>query len=276
MTTQFLQQPEGKIAYESTGNGPLVICVPGMGDLRGSYRFLTPQLVEAGFRVVAMDVRGHGESDTDWSDYSVIGVGQDILALIRELNAGSAVVVSNSMGSGAAVLAATGYPELIRGLVMLGPSTHGQITGFFRQVVNALFARPWGPSAWILYFKSLYKTRKPLDLPDYTAALKQNLSQPRRMEALHHMMLASQMAAAERLEQIRVPALVLMGTKDPDFKDPLGEARWVAQKVQGSYHMIEGAGHYPHVEMPEVTGPRVVGFIQQFQTEATHGALLHS
>src|SRR5512133_3503409 len=102
MTTQFLHLAEGKIAYESTGAGPLVICVPGMGDLRQSYRFLTPQLIEAGFRVVTMDVRGHGESDTGWSDYSEAGVGQDILALIRELNSGPAIVVSNSMGGGAA------------------------------------------------------------------------------------------------------------------------------------------------------------------------------
>jgi len=47
MTYSQLQRPEGRLAYEVTGtSGPLVICVPGMGELRQSYRLLTPLLVE--------------------------------------------------------------------------------------------------------------------------------------------------------------------------------------------------------------------------------------
>lgn len=276
MTTQFLYRSEGKIAYEITGAGPLVICVPGMGDLRSSYRFLKPQLVQAGYRVITMDLRGHGESDTGWSDYSVAGVGQDILALIHELNEGPAIVVCNSMGGGAAVWAAAEDPGAVRGLVMLDPAVHGEITGLFRQVVNVLFVRPWGPSAWAMYFKSLFKTRKPHDLPEYAAALKQSLSRPGRIEALHQMMLASQSASAERLSRVHSPALVIMGSKDPDFKDPQGEAQWVAQQLGASYEMIEGAGHYPHVEMPDVTIPKVIAFMKQFEAEVVNDAVVRA
>ena len=44
-----------------------------------------------------------------------------------------------------------------------------------------------------------------------------------------------------------------MGTQDPDFPDPAKEAQWVADQVKGRVEMIEGAGHYPHTEFPEVT-----------------------
>ena len=38
MTTQYLRLQDGKIGYEENGSGPLVVCVPGMGDLRGECR----------------------------------------------------------------------------------------------------------------------------------------------------------------------------------------------------------------------------------------------
>src|ERR1700741_3768882 len=65
-STQFLKLPDGQIAYDDPGgSGPLVICVPGLGDMRAQYRFLAPKLAAAGFRVVTMDLRGQGESSAD-------------------------------------------------------------------------------------------------------------------------------------------------------------------------------------------------------------------
>src|SRR5580692_1226207 len=78
--TQFLKLPDGQIAYDdSGGTGPLIICVPGLGDVRQQYRFLAPRLVAAGFRVVTIDLPGHGESSVDWPDYSPAAVGADIV-----------------------------------------------------------------------------------------------------------------------------------------------------------------------------------------------------
>ena len=74
------------IAYDSAGSGPLVVGLPGLGDVRQQYRFLAAQLVEAGYRVVTMDIRGQGESSVGWPAYSVAGVGSDILALIQDLH----------------------------------------------------------------------------------------------------------------------------------------------------------------------------------------------
>jgi len=272
MTTQLLEVRDGKLAYDSTGFGPLVIAVPGMGDLRAGYRFLTPQLAAAGYRVASMDVRSHGESSIQWPDYTVAGIGQDILALMRAMNAGPAILIGNSMAAGAAVWAAAEAPELVNAMVLLGPAVRGEVGSAYRLLLTALFARPWGPSAWLAYFKTLFPTHKPADYAAYTTALKQNLSMPGRMEALQQMLIASKMASESRLKQVSAPTLVIMGTKDRDFKDPTAEARWVAGEVKGTFEMIEDAGHYPHVEMPEIVGPRIIEFVKTLTPEVEHAA----
>jgi pimeloyl-ACP methyl ester carboxylesterase len=266
MTTSFLDSKNGKLAFDDQGQGPLVICVPGMGDVRGEYRFLVPQLVEAGFRTVSLDVRGHGESSPGWDDYSVAGVGADILALIRHLQAGPAVVIGTSMAAGAAVWAAAEAAELVSALVLIGPFVEGSASGIQKVIFSVLFARPWGPAVWQKYHASLFPTRKPDDFGAYSAALRANLSAPGRMEALRKMMLASKESSGQRLNKVTTPALILMGGKDPDFKDPLAAASKVAGQVHGTYRMVPGAGHYPQAEMPEITGPLILEYLHSVIT----------
>ncbi len=272
MGTQFLEVAGGKIAYDDTGSGMLVVCAPGIGDLRKEYRFLAPQLVEAGYRVVTMDVRGHGETSVGWGDYSVAGVGGDLVALMRHLQAGPAILVGNSMAAGAAVWAAVEAQALVRGLVLIGPAVHGEAGWPLRVLLGVLFAHPWGPSAWLRYYQTLFPTRKPPDWKAYTAELSHNLAQPGRLEALQQMLAASKEASEARLDQVKVRALILMGSKDPDFKNPEAEAQWVADRVNGICQMIEGAGHYPFTEMPEITGPKIIAFLHALGTEVSHAA----
>ena len=272
MATQYLQLMDRKIAYDVTGSGPLVVCVPGMGDLRSEYRYLVPQLVFGGFQAATMDVRGHGESSPAWQDYSVAGVGSDILALIRELDGKPAVLIGNSMAAGAAVWAAAEAPDLVSALVLIGPAVHGEVGWPVRLILKAFLTRPWGPSAWIWYYSRLFPSRKPADWIDYTAALKSNLAEPGRLKALLKMMSASKAASADRLSQVNKPVLTIMGSKDPDFKNPQSESDWVTAQLNGISKMIDGAGHYPHTEMPEITGPEVVAFLQSHQVEVRLGS----
>jgi pimeloyl-ACP methyl ester carboxylesterase len=82
------------------------------------------------------------------------------------------------------------------------------------------------------------------------------------LETLLAMLRASKRASEERIPQVDKPVLVLMGSKDPDFKEPEAEAKWVAENLKGTYTLIEGAGHYPHAELPEITAPLMLEFIQ--------------
>lgn len=262
MSTKYLKHKNGQIAYEVNGEGPLVVCVPSLGDVRTEYRFLVPFLVEAGYRVATMDVRGHGETSTSWDDFSVAGVGEDILALIRELNAGPAILVGTSMGGGAAIWSAVEAPQLVRGMIMINPFVDGEGNRLLVTLLSILFARPWGPSMWMKYYSSLYPTRKPDDFAEYTSALYENVKQSGRLESVMEMLRASKQASGERLPKVTQPALILMGSKDPDFKNPEAEAKRVAEAVRGSYKIIENAGHYPHAEMPEITAPIMLTFMR--------------
>lgn len=262
---KLFKHHNGQIAYDLSGEGPLVVCVPSLGDVRAEYRFLVPQLVKAGYRVVTMDVRGHGETSAAWSDFSVAAIGEDILALIRELNAGPAIVVGTSMGGGAAIWAAVEAPELVRGMILVDPFVDGDSNGPLVFLLSIMFARPWGPSMWIKYYSSLYPTCKPADFDEYAASLHANLKQPGRIEAVMAMLRASKRASGERMPKVKQPALVLMGSKDPDFKHPEAEAKRVAEAVRGEYKMIENAGHYPHAEMPETTAPLMITFMNSLR-----------
>jgi pimeloyl-ACP methyl ester carboxylesterase len=277
MPTRYLDVPGGRLAYDVAGEGPLVICAPSMGDLRAEYRFLAPRLVAAGYRVAVMDVRGHGESSVGWSDYSVAGVGADMVALAQTLGGGPALLVGTSMAGGAAVWAAAEAPELVAGVVLIDPFVRDGEGPLWvsRLLFGTLFARPWGPALWLRYYASLYPTARPADFVDYARRLGANLREPGRFTALRKMLFASKAASAARLGEVTAPALVVMGTKDRDFKDPAGEARRVAAELRGTHaqvRLIEGAGHYPHAEMPDQTATALVPFLNGVREGVAHGA----
>jgi pimeloyl-ACP methyl ester carboxylesterase len=265
----LLQRPEGRIAYSDIGSGPLIVMVPGLGDLRSEYRFLAPQIAAAGYRVVTMDLRGHGASSTGWPDYSCTALGGDVVALIKTLNAGPAILVGTSMGAGAAVWAAAEAATDVSGLVLIGPFVRESLSiswakKLSQQVIIATaFAGPWGPSAWGAFYASLYPAAKPADFDTYRAGLVANLRDPGRMKALHGMLAAKKTDVEIRLGRVRAPVLVVMGSKDPDFPDPAAEAKTVAELLRGEVRMIEGAGHYPHAEMPDIAAPAILAFINK-------------
>jgi len=266
-STQFLKLPDGQIAYDDTGGtGPLVICVPGLGDMRQQYRLLAPKLAAAGFRVVTMDLPGHGESSVDWPAYSPAIVGADIVAMIHHLGARKAFIIGNSMAGGSAVWAAAEVPDYVAGIVMIDPFTRQIPTSsFLLAFLKVAMLRPWGPSFWSMYYGSLYKTAPPADLDSYRAALVANLKQPGRIEATKALIFASQAPCEARIPSVHAPVLVVMGTKDSDFSDPAAEADWVATHLHGKKLMVEGAGHYPHVEYPDIVAPAVIEFINEAQ-----------
>ena len=123
--TELLTRDGGTIAYEVSGSGPLIVLAHGMGDSRASYRFVAPALVSAGYRVAALDLRGCGESSSDWPAYTRTDIAGDLVALVRHLG-GPAVLVGHSISGGAVTIAAAQEPDLIEGIVELAPFTRKQ------------------------------------------------------------------------------------------------------------------------------------------------------
>jgi pimeloyl-ACP methyl ester carboxylesterase len=272
--SQYLRRPEGRIAYDVRGEGPLVVCLPGMGDVRFSYRVLAAELAAAGCTVATMDLRGHGDSDTTFTRYDDVAAGEDALALVEHLTTGSgggapAVLVGNSMGAGAAVWAAAERPDLVQGLVLSGPFVRDlPISPVQRAMLSLLLRRPWGAAAWLAYWKSLYRTEKPADLAEHRALIAAGLRRPGGWAAFKATTRTSHEPAHERLGDVHVPTLVVMGTKDPDFPDPAAEARFVAGALDGEVLLVEGAGHYPHAEMPDQVVAAVLTLVRQATARA--------
>lgn len=268
MTTNFVELEGGRVAYSVEGDGPLVVCVPGMGDLRTSYRFLAPALVERGFRVACMDLPGHGESSDRFTAYDDLTLGKAILAVIEDLG-GPAMVVGNSMGAGAAVWASVEAPTTITGLALLGPFVRDPLINWVsRAVMTAMLVKPWGPAAWRAYFKKSFPSAPPADLDRHIADIKASMARGDHWRSFVKTTRTTHRPAEERIARITVPTLVVMGSKDQDWPDPRMEAQWVVEQTDGRLFMVDGAGHYPMVEFPDTVAP-VIG---DFVTEVTGGA----
>lgn len=261
--TRYLDRPPGRIAYDdSGGSGPLVIAMPGMGDLRAQYRLLRPELIEAGYRVVTMDVRGQGESSARWDDYSAQAAADDALAILDRLGVARAVLVGNSFAAGAGLWAARARPGAVRAVAMLGPILRDQpVSPFVQGLVELGMAGPWRVGFWMRYWDSLFTQRPPADHDAYRARLSANLREPGRMDALRTMLGVSKHDTAALVGTVTVPILVVMGSRDPDFSDPAQEAAWIAGQTPAQVVIVEGAGHYPHVEQPERVAAALTRFL---------------
>jgi pimeloyl-ACP methyl ester carboxylesterase len=265
MQTQYFERSEGKLAYtDYGGSGELVLMLPGMGALRSEYRFLAPELVRAGYHAVAVDLRGHGESSVPWGKYDVPSVGSDILALIDYFGPEPAHVITTSFTPGAAVWAAAESPECIRSLTLIGAFVRdAKANMFMKSAVWLMMNNPWRVKTWGMFYRTLYPTHKPDDFDAYLAKLLKNLAQPGRFDANKALGNSSRKPSEERLTQVKAPILVVMGTKDPDFPDPVDEANFIAQQTGGRVALIDGAGHYPQTEMPDDTTPIILDFLKQ-------------
>jgi pimeloyl-ACP methyl ester carboxylesterase len=262
MQTGTFQRPEGKLAYtDYGGDGALVLMLPGVAALRSEYRYLAPVVREADFRPVSVDLRGQGESSVPWPRYDVPAVGEDILALIEHLGGRPAHLIGTSFAAAPAVWAAAECPELFTSLTLIGASVREiKVNPVMNAMIWLMFNNPWRARTWVMYYHLLYPTRKPADFEDYLKQLAQNLAQPGRFSAAAAMAATPRQPCTVRLTQVKMPTLVIMGTKDPDF-DPLAEGKYIVAQTGGQLEMIEGAGHYPQTEMPEITAPLIVDFL---------------
>ena len=277
--TEFADIDGGRIAYDVTGQGPLVVLSHGIGDRRQAYRFLAPRLAQAGYRVAAADLRGHNESSMGWK--SVTGkdaisradIAGDLLALIRHLG-GPAVIVGHSISGGAATIAAAMEPELVSAIVEINPFTRVQKTdlggllrvrryrrGSVRLGGTVIFR---SLRLWMSYLDVAYPT-KPADYADYMAALRAKLTEPGRMAEFLKTVKTTPADAQAKLPSIRCPALIIMGTEDPDFADPQAEAEGIVAAMPaglGAIAMIKGGGHYPHAQCPDEVAVLTTSFLR--------------
>ena len=263
MQTQYLKLSDGTIAFDDQGQGLLVLCMPAGGDLRSEYRFLTPLLVAAGYRVVTMDIRGQGESSPYWPDYTDAALGSDMLALIKHLDAGPAFIIGTSKATGGALQASLQAPDIVRGLVLISAFVSAPRSALLTNLTNHLiFAPLWGVALYGSYFPRMYPTARPADFSEHLRKVKAMLKQPGRLRAIRLLFSESSGATYACHSQVQVPVLILTGSRDPDFKQPEQEARTLGGRLpHATAQIIEGAGHHPQAEMPEQVAQSILAFL---------------
>ncbi|MDH6122056.1 pimeloyl-ACP methyl ester carboxylesterase [Kitasatospora sp. GAS204A] len=264
--TQYLQLPGGTIAFDDTaGDGTPVLLLPGMLDSRREYRHLHPLLAAAGHRVITMDLRGFGESSIAWDDYTPAAIAEDAVALLDHLGIAKAVVVGHSYTGASVVKVATLVPEKVAGVVLLDafieqPPANVLMRGLVRVFGAALIAFP---RFWGYYLnKVAMPTRKPADHAEHVAALVADLRTPGRRQATRGYALGDS-APTGWTVGFHSPALVVMGSKDPDFLNPLRVADRQATALNARKVIIDGAGHYPMSDSPQATADALLPFLAE-------------
>ncbi|MDQ2850168.1 MAG: alpha/beta hydrolase [Actinomycetota bacterium] len=277
--TEYLSIGENTIAYDVTGEGPLVLLAHGIGDSRHSYRFIAPSLAAAGYRVASVDIRGCGDSSLGWGAYSRTDIAGDLVALVRHLG-GPAVIFGQSISGGAATIAAATAPDVISGVVEIAPFTRVQAfdlgglvrvkrfrAGFTR--LAQVIVRGSLPG-WKKYLDVAYPT-KPADWDAELHRIETTLNKPGRMKALQAMCKSKPADAGAQLANVRCPVLVIEGSLDPDWADPRAEGERVIADLpggRGQLAVLEGAGHYPHAQMPDEVLAVTLPFLATVLTSA--------
>ncbi len=83
------------------------------------------------------------------------------------------------------------------------------------------------------------------------------------------MIFASKSAVEQKLSEVKVPVLALTGSKDPDFANPGDELKWIESVLQSETTLIEGAGHYPHLEFPKHIAELIQSFVLKTQAHVS-------
>ncbi|MBC7790006.1 MAG: alpha/beta hydrolase [Anaerolineae bacterium] len=271
-TTTILELPSGirvGVTQQGGTRAPAVVCLPGWGGSQYLFRHNIPALASAGFRAIAIDLKGHGVSDKplDTDDYTLDGMVAHVLEVLDALHLEKASLIGQSMaGPIAAQISLTAF-ERVERLVLLAPVGYGPI----RPVSIARVLAPLGvarhlpalATRWMfdLVVKSMYGDLiKPSerDIDEYFAPA----SDPNFVRALHRLIHHFDWSSFDdgRLRALRVPLLVIRGDSDPIV--PLSVLDRFRQDVPGlRVAKIPRAGHLLTEEAPEAVNRAIVDFL---------------
>jgi len=274
---------------------PLVLLMHGIGDTSATFRHIAPKIADAGYTVVAHDLRGSGQTSTTFASYLPEEAAKDALAVAEAavastaeavatdapastpdaraaLNRKGVVLVGHSYSAASAVWAAAEAPEAVRGLVFLGPFVRDPnegrgLSAGMKLMLRLLMSRPIGAGFWASYYSGTLHKHPELDraeLQRHTAEIRRMLDGP-HLAALRATMFATKAACTARLPQVRAPSLTIIGGADPDYPSPAAEAAYItgalAHTGRAEQLLVDGVGHYPHFEQTQATADAILRFL---------------
>ena len=258
-----------KLHRVERGSGPLVVLVHGFPEFWYSWRKQIPALVDAGFRVVAPDLRGYNDSPKpqEIDAYRITEIIEDLVELIDDLGGEPCILVGHDWGGVAAWYTAMTHPEKVRKLAVLN-SPHPK--PLLRELNRSLNQKMRFMYQLFFQFPSaapLIRKILPCMLAGrFTAEEKEEYRKAwakpdavRSMIKYYPALRRSRPALRELIKVIDIPTLYIYGMRDPVFT--LGTAmdfdKWVPNlRVE----MIERAGHFVQTDAPERVNELLVSF----------------
>lgn len=261
-----------------TADAPLVLCLHGFPDTAWSFRHLLGELADAGYRAVAVFMRGYAPTAlADDGDYSGLALGRDVLALIEHFGADKAYVVGHDWGAVAAYAAAAMRPDRIRRIVTAGvphvrrfllrPSraqlraSHYMFKFQARGSSEKMVSRD--DFAWLRdLVRSWSKDWEPGQ--DYWTQVTGVFSERSRLRAALKYYRAIPGLLFRRdgwnyiLKPIQVPARVICGMDDGCMLPSTFDDQ--AHLFGGGYELVQmdGTGHFMHLQAPEAFARHVL------------------
>ncbi len=270
---------------EGPGDGPLALCLHGFPDTAHTWRHLLPRLAEAGYHAVAPFLRGYAPSGlAPDGRYDTGTLALDACALHEALGGGSdAVIVGHDWGAFATYGAAASEPDRWRRVVTAAVAPQASMAEGF-------FSYDQLRRSWYVFFFQTPLAEHAVSLDDHrfvdrlwadwspgydgswdVARVKEAIGTPERLAAAigyYRAMFAgppddpaAAAAQAAALTMAPQPTLYLHGADDGcigvDTIGPVADHLAEGSKVV----VIEGAGHFLHVERPDEVGDHVIEFL---------------
>lgn len=255
MAKTFVNVNGIKLAYEERGSGEPLVLIMGLGA-DGQVWDAHAQSYAEKFRCFLVDNRGTGESDKPKGPYTTAQMADDYAGLIRELGLGKVRVAGISMGGAIAQELALRHPDLVRSMVLVctwakfepyaatvfDNLTKVRATTDPATFMELLFLWIWTP-AWTNTHGADLKAAIQAVGPDAVAGgswMPQHAFAAQASACITH-------DAADRLQNIRVPVLLTIGTAD--VFTPMSYTEYLHQRIPGSEMVtFPGWGHVHHWE----------------------------
>lgn len=262
---EYLNVGGVELAYRRTGDeGPPLLMIHGNSC---DSAFFEPQLrsLADSHRLVAVDLRGHGQSAKPRQDYTFAGFADDCAAVCDSLGLQDVLVVGHSMGGAVAMELADRHPGLARAVVALD-STLFIHRKQLEPLLDPLIRQMDGPkylAAFRGFFESLFT---PEANPDFKAEIWQRMARTPRyvMESLLEEMLAW---TGESTRKLKLPLLYVAGSRWRTDHDELA-----ASCPQTRFERLEKCGHFMTLEEPQ----RINSLVRSFSDDTLNISAVQS
>ncbi|WP_214414047.1 alpha/beta fold hydrolase [Sphaerisporangium fuscum] len=241
------------VGYDDRGEGPALVLVHGHPFDRTMWAPQVEEFAAHGWRVVAADLRGYGESTVVPGVTPLEVFARDTAALLDHLGIAEAVIGGLSMGGQIVMEFHHLFPARVRGLLLADTFAQAE-TAEGKRVRAAMAARLLREGMGPYAEEVLAKMVAPANIEARPAVAEHVLGMMRRTSP--EGAAAALLGRAERrdhtgtLAGIAVPALIVAGADD-EFT-PVADAEFMYHRIPGArFAVIEGAAHMPNLERPE-------------------------